>query len=296
LSTVALTPRLVDAAPEDSSTSTSTTTAPFKPAQPFAQLELLRFDYRGNSPITERTLIANPVLPLPFPGRSRAALLFLYRHDVLTESHAAQLSIPTGLHRFELGLPMSFEWTPTVSLDVDVRGIYASSLDEYRASGWFPSVRVGPTWKLTDELSLGGAIFWSRGALGFIPVPLGSIYWRPKSGRFRIDGLIPRYAELAARVAPSLEAFGMFHWQTLVWAVAPRDETPSTFLVRQEIRLQTGLRWAFLGPLRLEVSAQWVPVQGTELLDGDSQTFVRGDDFVVTTSIVLNTLWSPSKR
>ncbi|MEM7677676.1 MAG: hypothetical protein AAF449_16900, partial [Myxococcota bacterium] len=81
--------------------------AAFKPAQPFAQLELLRLDYRSNGPITEQTLLVSPGAPLPFFDRATAALLFLYRHDVLTASHAGRLAIPTGLHRFELGVPMS---------------------------------------------------------------------------------------------------------------------------------------------------------------------------------------------
>ena len=278
------------AAPDSHSQQDHIETKPpaFAPPQPFARTEALRYDFRGASPLTEQSLIVQPGAPLPLPWRrSSGAVIFQYRYDVLDADATRALSIDQHLHRFELGLPMVFGWSDDGSIDVDVRVIYAGPVDEHLSSGWIPSVRVGPTFRLSEDLSLGAGIFWSRGALGFIPVPVGTLYWRPTHGRFRVDALVPRYLEAAFRVADGIEAFGMFHFENHVWAV-PREDNESTFLLRQEVRLQAGFRFDFLGPLAVELSTQWVPVQSADTEDAPAQTFVRGSDFSATVSIVLS--------
>ena len=283
---VAALPDMPDGA---SSTDAVRTDSPnFAPPQPFAMQELLRFDYRGLSPITRRSLMVTPVAPLSLYSGMSGAVLFQYRSDVLDSALTDALSLQDQLHRFELGVPAAFRLSEDVSLDVDLRAVYASNLDEHRSSGWYPSIRVGPTWKINDDLSLGGAVFWTRGALGFIPVPLGTVYWRPQHGRFRVDALIPRYVEAAARVSERIEAFATFHWESLVWAIQRPETDRSTFLIRQEVRLHAGLRFAVLGPLGIEAAGQWVPVQSANIDGGPSRTFTGGDDFAVTVSIVLD--------
>ena len=263
----------------------------FRSQQPFPWLELIRFDYRARSPVTKRSFLVTPAAPLPLPQWLSGVILFQYRNDVLAASVADGLDIGTGLHRFELGAPLSMSLDDDLRLDVDLRAIYASELDAHRASGWYPSVRIGPQWDMGGGLSLGAAVFWSRGGIGFIPVPLGSIYWRPDDLPIRIDAVLPRYVEVAYRPADRFELFSTFHWESHVWAVeGGANDTTTGFLVRQEVRLQAGLRFTAIGPIGVEVSTQWVPVQAFDFDSRQGTTYTELDDFSATVSIVLDTL------
>jgi hypothetical protein len=255
--------------------------------QPFLWHELLRLDVRPSSPTTDRTFLVSPVVPLPV-GPHRAAVLALYRHDALaTGLLDASGGVPAGMHRFEFGVPASFRLSGRFAFDADLRLVHGSDLGPSAHGGWFPWLRAGLSWRPGPDLTLGASVLWTRGALGLVPVPIFSMYWRPRNLPWRFDTLAPRYAEVAYRAHPRIELFSTFHWETLVWAVDDPSGADGAHLMRQEIRLHGGARVALWGPLGVEASAQWVPWQRVELSTGSGQNFANLDDLAVTLSVVV---------
>lgn len=257
--------------------------------QPFRWHEILRLDLRPNSPVTRRSVVVAPASPLPlFGDDDRVAILATYRSDQLTEDVGAGLAGRT-LHRFELGFPSSFRLGDRWALDLDPRIAFGGDLGGSALGVWYPWIRGGVSWRATEDLILGASVLFTRGPLGLIPVPLFSMYWRPRHSPFRIDALAPRYVETAVRVR-RVELFYAFHWETTVWGVDREEGSNEELLIRQEMRLHAGVRVCVWGPLGLEAAAQWVPWQQRELERGRTTSFGRPEDVAATLSIVLDKL------
>lgn len=256
--------------------------------QPFAWQELLRTDIRPNSPLTQRTGLVNAVAPLPFfPGRT--AVLLSYRNDLLADDLRGALAPFSGrsLHAFELGLPMNLRLAKDLALNIDPRIIYNGDLEQGASNGIDGSLRVGATWRPVPELALSLAVLAQRSAS--IPVPIFGVYWRPEHGRFRIDGLLPRYAEVSVKVTKALSWFGMFHFEGNRWVTPDPRDGAQTDIRRTEIRFQSGFRTLFFGPIGVEVSGQWIPFQTLGIDGGDSIAPSSWGDVSVTASVgVLN--------
>ncbi|MEM6559234.1 MAG: hypothetical protein AAF605_05560 [Myxococcota bacterium] len=249
--------------------------------QPFAFHEILRADLRGDG-LTRRSFVVTPAAPLPISGPAQASILFRYRNDVVD----TVLLGSDGLHRFELGLPGAVELSQTLSLDVDLRAVYASDLNVDGEDSWYPWVRLGPIWSLSSSLSVGAALLYTRGALGLVPVPVGALYWRPAHRRYRLDILAPRYTEAAWSPSSGVEVYGAFHWETHAWAVrSSREGAP--ILLRQEIRTHAGVRIGLVGPLAVDFAIQWLPYQRLEL---DERAESSTNEVSLSASIVLDRL------
>ncbi|MEO1228030.1 MAG: hypothetical protein AAFZ18_03925 [Myxococcota bacterium] len=258
--------------------------------QPFAWQELLRTDYRPLSPLTEYSNAVNAVAPLPFlPGRS--ALLFSYRHDALADDLEGGLAVLSGrsLHAFEVGLPMNLQIAEDWAINIDPRFIYNGDLEAGSTDGIDGSFRIGATWRPARDLALSLAVLPQVNDP--IPVPVLGVYWRPNPG-FRIDALLPRYAEISANLIGDFSWFGMFHFEGRRWVTpdltqGDEDNAPQLELRRTEIRLQTGFRALVFGPIGFEVSGQWTPWQQLGIDGGDTIDPDSLDDLSVTASIGL---------
>jgi len=258
--------------------------------QPFAWMEFLRNDVRPESPVTRRVTLAGGAAPLPFlPGRS--ALLFSYRNDQLAGDLDGNLRgfRDTDLHAFELGLPMNLRLTEHWALNLDPRLMYNGRVNTFDDDGIDGSLRAGVAWRVHDDVVLSLTVLTRRTAP--IPLPVLGVYWRPSHGRFRIDALLPRYAEMVVGLAGTLRWFGMFHFEGQRWIASDAEDNEQAIDIRRtEIRLHSGIRWNFFGPFGIEVGAHWVPWQQLRGTDRKAQTFRTLDDVGFTVNIGLANL------
>ncbi|MGF1466608.1 MAG: hypothetical protein ACFCGT_10775 [Sandaracinaceae bacterium] len=258
-------------------------------ASPFRFHELARLDLRPLSPLTELSAVVAPVVPLGLAPDGAGVFLASYRYDRLRPAGHDLAVQGRSLHRLEAGTPLNFLLARDWALNLDLRVVHASDLDEGHAGGWYPNVRAGVTWAATPDLSLSVAALWTRTALGLIPVPLFGVFWRPADLPLRVEGLLPRYLEVGVPLTPTFELFTTGHWETIVWSVSSGEG--SAFLTRQEIRVQAGARARVLGPLTLEVSTHWVPFQqlGIRNRTAGAQSL---DDFSVTVALLVDTVFA----
>jgi len=259
---------------------------------PFRWHELLRLDVRPGSPLTEGTLLTQPVAPIDVGDPSlRLAVLAAYRLDRLTGGLGVGAR---HLHRFELGVPVSKRLAPDWAIDLDLRAVYAGSLDGHHGEAWFPNLRVGATWSATPELATSISVVFTRGALGLLPLPAFGLAWRP-TPRFRVEGLLPRFLEVAGRPADRVEVFVAGHWEALVWSTAIPTNHGRELLTRQEIRAHAGARFSVFGPLGIEVATHWTPFQ--QLAGGGLSTRPASlEDLSLTAALVLDRAFRRSSR
>ena len=152
------------------------------------------------------------------------------------------------LHFFEAGVPVNLRLAQDWALNIDPRIIYSGDLDGNGLYGMDASFRFGATWRARRDLALSLALLarWREP----IPVPILGVYWRPAHGRFRVDGLLPRYAEVSVRMTDAVSWFSMFHFEGMRWAARVTEDVERQVDVRRtEIRLQSGLRYSFFGPI-----------------------------------------------
>ncbi|MEM6533725.1 MAG: hypothetical protein AAF654_13960 [Myxococcota bacterium] len=257
---------------------------------PFQWLELVRSDFRPSSPLTEQSYVVAPAVPLVTEGAFRGVLLLNLRGDELAPNEvlAATTDGAGTFRRYEVGLPLSYRLSPTRALRMDARIAYGAAADEWSTSGLAPQITAGAAWVLNRDWTLTTEVLWGRTVLNGIPVPVVGFFYRPAHGRLRFDALLPRYAELAYRVTDDTELFTMAHWETFNWRVSATEEA-DRWLQRQEIRAQVGVRRTLFGPIALEASAHYVPLQQLALRSGPRDTFLGGGDFFVGAAVVLNT-------
>lgn len=264
--------------------------APMDPLSvaPFRWQEILRGDLRPNSPVTEGTFLFQPVAPIGLGSNDTTlAVLAVYRHDRLTPRAGL---VERDLHRFELGAPLAFRLAPDWAFELDIRGVYASSLERIYGLGFYPNLRSAVTWSLSSDFAIALHVIYTYGGLGLVPVPAMGLAWRPDP-RLRIEGLLPRFVELGYRPTQRVEVFVAGHWEAGVWATTDATSGTRNLLTRQEVRAQAGLRARLFGPLGLEVSTHWVPFQELER-NGDRTRPQSIDDVSLTVGIVLDRVFA----
>jgi len=258
---------------------------------PFSWHALAGGNYRPNSPITETSLLLQPAVPLPsIAGSDYAVLLAVYRYDVLVP-HATVTQ--RRLHRFEIGLPLSWRLKPRWSLDLDLRAVYAAPLDQYHANAWYPNARIGLGWGVTRDLAVSGTVVFTRGALGLVPLPALGILWTP-THQWRVEGLAPRYIEVARKLGSSAEVFLAGHWQSHVWALESSEEDLLR-ITRQEVRLHLGARARVYGPLGIAVALRWSPLQRLDVAQ-ESRAAFAPQDVSMTVSFVVDRSRSSTRQ
>ncbi|MEN0066515.1 MAG: hypothetical protein AAGA48_30540 [Myxococcota bacterium] len=243
---------------------------------PFPFQEVARIDERPSGSVTRRTLAASPAVPFTIGTSTTGAFIGQVRQDRIMGAQGLQ-----DLYRVEVGVPWSTRISPRVALDFDARVVWAD-----RTLGGvgslYPNLRAGFTWTAGPRGGLSAALLYTHQGFGVAPLPVVGGFWR--SGRWRFDLLLPRYAELAMRASPGFELFSAAHWEWSIWSADA--EAKRRYRVRQEGRLHLGARTAISGPLFLETAVLWTPLQTYD--DGDE--VVRGDpnDLALSVSLVFD--------
>ncbi|MEO1170784.1 MAG: hypothetical protein AAFX94_01870, partial [Myxococcota bacterium] len=183
------------------------------------------------------------------------------------------------------GFPLSYRLSASRALTLDARLGFGGVGRE----GLAPQITSGVSWQLSDDWTVNTEILWGRRVLNGIPVPLIGIYYRPQDSRLRFDALIPRYAEVAYRFNDTAEVFSTLHFEAVNWGTRV-DGTDPRWLQRQELRVQAGIRQDLFGPIAVEASAQYTPIQQLAIQDGPRETELGGNDIAFTVALVLNKL------